>query len=402
MLSKNGARGVAVTRGGAVVAEDLESALSSREVSELTLAAAAAGKDLRQYILDLHRATVNGHACPLPAPDLATRKVHATALGSIIQGDSRHVLKTQVKPESVSLIMTSPPYALVFKKDYGNEDADRYLDWFRTFVPGFLKTLKPNGSLVIDIGGVWKKGRPTRSLYHFELLVMLCREFGLHLAQEFYWWNPAKLPTPAEWVNVRRIRVKDAINCVWWLSRSEYPKASNRRVLQPYSTDMERLLKRGYRNKTRPSGHNISTKFSADNKGSIPPNVIALGNNDSNSAYRRYCQEHGLVEHPAQFPPGLPAMFIHMLTDPGDLVVDPFAGSCVTGAVCEQLKRKWTCIELREDYVEAGRARFLRGSPEPLRVRREPYEIYPPVFDVADCVIPLAADGGKVRPRSTK
>jgi site-specific DNA-methyltransferase (cytosine-N4-specific) len=45
------------------------------------------------------------------------------------------------------------------------------------------------------------------------------------LAQEFFWWNPAKLPTPAEWVTVRRIRVKDAVNCVWWLSPTPWSKA---------------------------------------------------------------------------------------------------------------------------------------------------------------------------------
>jgi site-specific DNA-methyltransferase (cytosine-N4-specific) len=353
-------------------------------------------------LLDLHRGALNGKHAALPAPERTFHKIHSTSLGRIIQGDSRHVMQSHMERESVSLIMTSPPYALVFKKDYGNEDADRYLDWFRTFVPGFLRVLKLNGSLVIDIGGVWKKGRPTRSLYHFELLVMLCREYGLHLAQEFYWWNPAKLPTPAEWVNVRRIRVKDAVNCVWWLSRSEYPKASNRRVLQPYSADMHRLLKNGYRHKTRPSGHNISAKFLANNKGSIPPNLIALGNNDSNSAHRRYCQEHGLVEHPAQFPPALPALFIEMLTDPGDLVLDPFAGSCVTGAVSEQLNRRWTCIELRSDYAKSGQARFLCGGADQLRLRRDPYEIYPPIFGVAADSAPLPSDGGRRKARGSK
>jgi site-specific DNA-methyltransferase (cytosine-N4-specific) len=84
---------------------------------------------------------------------------------------------------------------------------------------------------------------------------MLCREFDFHLAQEFFWWNPSKLPTPAEWVNIRRVRVKDAINCIWWLSRTPWPKASNRRVLIPYSDSMEELLKNGYKAKRRPSGH---------------------------------------------------------------------------------------------------------------------------------------------------
>jgi site-specific DNA-methyltransferase (cytosine-N4-specific) len=166
--------------------------------------------------------------------------------------------------------MTSPPFGLVRKKDYGNEEADLYLEWFRRFANGFKKVLKPNGSVIIDIGGSWKKGQPTRSLYHFELLIMLCKEYGFHLAQEFYWWNPAKLPTPAEWVNIRRVRVKDAVNCIWWLSLTPYPKASNRRVLQPYSDSMKDLFLNGYTPKLRPSGHDISNKFSRDNGGAIP------------------------------------------------------------------------------------------------------------------------------------
>ena len=104
--------------------------------------------------------------------------------------------------------MTSPPFGLVRKKDYGNVDADEYVDWFRPFAAAFHRVMKGDASLVIDIGGAWNKGYPTRNLYHFKLLIMLCEEVGFHLAQDFYWWNPSKLPTPAEWVTVRRIRVK--------------------------------------------------------------------------------------------------------------------------------------------------------------------------------------------------
>ena len=132
------------------------------------------------------------------------------------------------------------------------------------------------GGLVIDIGGAWKPGTPTRSLYHFELLIALCRDYGFHLCQEHYWWNPAKLPTPAEWVNVRRVRVKDAVNCIWWLSKTPWPKASNKRILAPYSNSMKSLLKNGYMPKLRPSGHDISNKFEKDNGGSVPPNLLAM------------------------------------------------------------------------------------------------------------------------------
>jgi site-specific DNA-methyltransferase (cytosine-N4-specific) len=259
---------------------------------------------------------------------------------------------------SIDLVMTSPPFGLVRKKEYGNVAADEYLDWFRPFAAQLNRVLKDSGSLVIDIGGAWEQGQPTRSLYHFKLLIMLCEEYGFHLAQDFYWWNPAKLPTPAEWVTVRRLRVKDAINTIWWLSKTPWPKASNRRVLQPYSPSMKELLKKGYKAKKRPSGHDISDKFSINNGAAIPPNLIALPNTESNGAYQRYCQEHGLPLHPARYPAELPEYFIRMLTDQGDLVVDPFGGSCVTGEVAERLSRRWVCIEMMEEYLAGALSRF--------------------------------------------
>ncbi len=286
------------------------------------------------------------------------REYFSTDLGTIYHGDSLQVLERHIRPSSVDLIMTSPPFALVRKKKYGNVDSGQYLEWFRPFGQAFRRALKDTGSLVIDIGGAWIPGQPTRSLYHYELLIMLCKEFGLHLAQDFFWWNPSKLPTPAEWVTVRRIRVKDAVNCVWWLSPTPWPKASNRRVLAPYSDAMKGLLKNGYKAKLRPSGHDISGKFAIDNGAAIPPNLIAIPNTESNSYYLRYCAEHGLSPHPARFPAALPEYFIRMLTDPGDLVVDPFGGSCVTGEVAERLRRRWVCSEIVEEYVHAAKGRF--------------------------------------------
>ncbi len=328
---------------------------------------------------------------------------HETGLGRIYHGDSLDLL-ADLEPASVDLIMTSPPFGLVRKKEYGNVEAGQYLDWFKPFAVHFHRMLKDTGSLVIDIGGAWNSGRPTRSLYHFKLLIMLCEEFEFHLAQDFYWWNPSRLPTPAEWVTVRRIRVKDAINTVWWLSKTPWPKASNRRVLQPYSKSMRELLEKGYRAKKRPSGHDISEKFSVDNGAAIPPNLIAIPNTESNSYYLRYCQERGITPHPARYPAALPEYFIRMLTDEGDLVLDPFAGSCVTGEVCERLRRRWLCSELVEDYLLGARGRFVRAtvSDAESRTTRDEEDNYyrmphPGLLwnGGADALLP--ADGGRAR-----
>lgn len=329
----------------------------------------------------------------------------STKFGKIIHGDSLQLIEESVTPNSVDLIMTSPPFGLVRKKDYGNVDAKDYIDWFRNFGLLFKRILKEDGSLVIDIGGSWVKGQPTRSLYHFKLLIMLCEEIGFHLAQEFYWWNPSKLPTPAEWVTVRRIRVKDAINCIWWLSPTPYPKASNRRVLQPYSDSMKDLLKNGYKAKKRPSGHDISEKFSVNNQAAIPPNLIALPNTESNSYYLRYCAEHNITPHPARYPAGLPEFFIRMLTEKGDLVVDPFAGSCVTGEVAEKLERRWICLDTVEEYLKAALGRFNQENMTNNGAQEDVYYKIPRpglLWDDKEADAPLPEDGGRERPKKQK
>jgi DNA modification methylase len=266
---------------------------------------------------------------------------------------------------TVDLIMTSPPFALRRKKEYGNVDAEKYIEWFLPFAERFYDILKPNGSLVIDIGGSWIPGKPVRSLYHYELLLALCKKptRKFYLAQEFFWYNPARLPTPAEWVNVRRERVKDAVDCIWWLSKDPHPKANNRNVLQPYSDSMQELLERGYKAKLRPSGHDISTKFSRDNGGAIPPNLLKIANTESNSKYLRACRQFGLKPHPARYPAGVPEFFIKFLTEPDDLVLDPFAGSNVTGEVAEKLNRRWIAFEIVEEYLKGSRFRFEEFCP---------------------------------------
>ena len=285
------------------------------------------------------------------------RRIYDTAYGAAYCDDAR-LLMSQIPDQTVDLVVTSPPYALHFKKEYGNVDKSQYVDWFLPFATEIMRILKPQGSFVLNIAGSYNKGSPTRSLYHFQLLIALCEEIGFYLCQELFWHNPAKLPAPAEWVNVRRIRVKDSVEYIWWLSPSEWPKADNRNVLVPYSDDMKRLLKKGYRTKKRPSGHNITGKFLLENAGAIPENVVRKGNNESNTDYIKACAESGRRPHPARFPAALPEFFIKIATQDGDLILDPFAGSNTTGSVAETLHRRWLAIDSDEQYVESSALRF--------------------------------------------
>jgi DNA modification methylase len=290
---------------------------------------------------------------------------YTTNLGAAYSGDAVDLLRA-LPAGSIDLVVTSPPYALEFQKEYGNATKADYVEWLRPFGEEIKRVLRDDGSFVLNIGGSYNPGHPTRSLYHFKVLLMLCEEVGFHLAQECFWHNPAKLPAPAEWVNVRRQRIKDAVEYVFWLSKTEWPKADNRQVLVEYSKDMKRLIERGYRAKVRPSGHVITSKFQRDHGGSIPSNLIERGNNESNSAYIKACASAGVRPHPARFPAAIPKFFVKLLTDPDAIVLDPFAGSNTTGAVAQDLGRRWLSFELDSGYTQSSRLRFdgLTEAPD--------------------------------------
>lgn len=284
---------------------------------------------------------------------------YSTKNGRAYLGDSLEIM-ARLPAESVDLVVTSPPFPLTFrkKKPYTSVGEDGFVAWFIPYAEQCRRLLKSGGSFIIDLGGVWNKGTPTKSLYQHRLLVALCDQLGFHYAQDFYWYNPAALPAPAEWVNVRRIRVKSAVDLVYWLGKTESPKASNRAVLKAYSRDMLRLIERGYRAKERPSGHNITGKFQKNLGGSIPPNLLEFGNNDSNSSYLKACALAKLPVHPARFPSALPEFFIKLCTDADDVVLDPFAGSNVTGDAAQRLGRRWIAVELAEEFLAGSRFRF--------------------------------------------
>ncbi len=182
------------------------------------------------------------------------------------------------------------------------------------------------------------------------------------MAEDFYWFNPSKLPSPIEWVNKRKMRAKDAVNTVWWFSKTDWPKADISKVLTPYSERMKKLLSNPesyYKPKVRPSGHDIGMSFAKDNGGAIPSNLLQIPNSESNGQYTKWCKLVGTEMHPARFPKRYPEFFIRLLTDPADLVVDIFAGSNTTGSVAERLGRRWQAFEERLDYIAASVFRLL-------------------------------------------
>jgi len=288
---------------------------------------------------------------------------YQTKRGRMYQGLSDVILE---RPEfrsgrlTFQLVFTSPPFPLNRKKRYGNLDGSEYVDWLADIGTSMCEVLSDNGSIVMEMGNSWQSGRPTMSNLALEALLEFQRRNDLYLCQEFIWNNPAKLPTPAQWVNVERIRLKDSHTRLWWMSRSMKPEADNRRVLQPYSAAMEKLLRRGkYNAGSRPSEHKIGKRsFLKNHGGSIPGSVITIANTANSDGYIEYCRTRGVRPHPARMPIDLAEFFIRFLTKEGDLVLDPFSGSNTTGCAAERLGRFWVSIDSDPDYVAGSMGRF--------------------------------------------
>jgi len=308
---------------------------------------------------------------------------HQTKLGKYYIGDSGKLLANDLHKKlrgKVQLIFTSPPFPLNKKKRYGNQQGKAYLKWFSNLAVIFSDLLTEDGSIVIEMGNAWEPKRPIQSLLPLKSLISFTqnKKAGLQLCQKFVCYNPSRLPSPAQWVTIERIRVIDSYTNIWWMSKTDKPKADNKKVLRPYSNSMKELLfKKKYNSGVRPSEHHISeTSFLKDHGGSIMPNVIEIdqmhqesqkrlpenilriANTNSSDYFMMTCKEKGIIPHPARMPLELASFFIEFLTDPGDIVLDPFAGSNTTGFCAERLKRHWVSIEMNEEYGKQSKIRF--------------------------------------------
>lgn len=316
-----------------------------------------------------------------------SKPLYTTGLGAMYCGLSEKVLKSEPLKNlygQAQLIFTSPPFPLNTKKRYGNKQGKEYVRWFANFAPLLKKFLTPDGSIVVEIGNAWEPGRPVMSTTVLQAFLRFLEKGGLHLCQEFVWYNSARLPSPIEWVNKERIRVKDAFTRIWWMSPTDRPKADNRRVLREYSPSMKRLIETGkYNAGPRPAEYHIGAEsFKTDNKGAIPPNVgevdslpsidqtitpkdyeqatnlLKAANTGSRDFYREFCIDKGATIHPARMPKSLVEFFLKFLTEEGDLVLDPFAGSNTTGAIAEKMERRWISVEAEWQYAVHSIGRF--------------------------------------------
>lgn len=271
----------------------------------------------------------------------------------------------------IKLIFTSPPFPLNKKKKYGNLLGEEYVEWLSEFGPLFAEYLTPNGSIVMELGNAWEQGSPTQSTLPYEALLGFLNTGKLKLCQEIIYHNPATLPTPAQWVTIERIRLKNSTSKLWWMARTAKPDADNRRILKPYSKSMVELLKRGkYNHGKRPSEHRVSEKgFLKEHPGAIRPNLIQVSNTGNYSAYQSFCNDRNISLHPARMPDKVAELFIEFLTREDEIVLDPFSGSNTTGVTADRLKRNWISIEAKPDYAASGVSWFNTKRADALLFR---------------------------------
>ncbi len=260
----------------------------------------------------------------------------------IIKGDCLKVLGKRVPYSSVDLVVTSPPYADQRKSNYGGIHPDNYVDWFLPRSEAIRKTLKPTGSFILNIKEKVVKGE--RHTYVMELVLGM-RKQGWRWVDEYIWHK--KNCYPGKWPN----RFRDSWERLLHFTIESDFKMRQNEVMVPIGNWAEsRLRNLSETDRIRDlsknkNGFGKKVENWVGRNSAYPTNVLHMAT------------ECGFKGHPATFPPQLPAWFIRLFTDPGDIVLDPFAGSGTTLVVAKELNRKGIGIDLSSEYCELMRKR---------------------------------------------
>ncbi len=272
-----------------------------------------------------------------------------------------------IEPESIDLLMTSPPYPLLNPKAYGNVPPDRWVGWMLELCDKWRTLLTPEGSMMINVGPCWKQGVPAQQLHVERLLVKLEDELDMHLLQRLDWHSPTKMPSPLSWVGIKRMRVTSSVEPLLWLSTNPNAKGNNRHVLRQYSPEGLRSIDKP-RLKVRPSGFAFGAGSFRNQGGSIPPSLItATPTGLEETRYRKAARVAGGIPHPAVLPAAVARFGIQLATDEGDTVYDPMSGSGTVFAEAIKLDRKAIASERSLEYLESS---MIRCGVEMLEMKR--------------------------------
>lgn len=261
------------------------------------------------------------------------------SVGKLYYGDNLEVMPEKLADESVSLIMTSPPYADARKRTYGGIPPEKYVEWFLPRAEEMKRVLRPDGSIVINIKEGARNGE--KMTYVWELIMALRQETGFRWVEEYIWHKTTA--APGKWPN----RFRDQWERLLHFTKQNSFKMNQRAVMVPVGDWVEQRLANLSENDNErqesATGSGIGRKMSAwkGRKYVYPGNVLHGP---------PVCNNTG---HSAAYPEWLPEFFIKLFTDEGDAVLDPFSGSGTTVRVAQRLDRIGIGIELHPPTSES-------------------------------------------------
>ncbi|MDE1879148.1 MAG: site-specific DNA-methyltransferase [Euryarchaeota archaeon] len=278
---------------------------------------------------------------------LRPKGIFGTSRGVSLVGDALETLRT-LPPNTFDLVVTSPPYD--GQPRYG--DGERYdRDWYEGYFLDVTREvhrlLRPRGSFVLNYRS--KRGGSERGTLQYELVFALRRQ-GFLFCEDFVWGKPS--PPPGRF---RRF-LKDAVEYCYQFAKTEDWQFFPEQCLLPARWDAKdrarrRALPQNYVRVSEPSGQGRRRALAGPDL--VRPSTLLLFEPEF---------AKNPTEHPARFPVELPEFFVRLLTRPGDLVLDPFAGTGTTAVAAERWGRRWVLCE--------ADARYARGLPARLETPR--------------------------------
>jgi DNA modification methylase len=291
----------------------------------------------------------------------------STELGAAIWSLSDDVFDALNAP--ITLCLTSPPYPLRNSRAYGNPSVSEYIEFIVESIRPIARNLVDGGSICLNISNdIFEPGSPARSLYREKLVIALAEELRLYKLDELIWNNPCKPPSPVMWASRTRQQLNATYEPIIWLSNNpKRVKADNRRVLEPHSEKHLDFVRKGGVKKA--GSHSDGAywvrpgSYGKETQGKIPRNILTFPHNcQSQSLYKARARELQLPPHGAPYPLALATFLIRFLSEPDDLVVDPFSGSLTTGLAAENEGRRWLLTECMWEYLRGGGERFNHCS----------------------------------------
>jgi len=257
-----------------------------------------------------------------------------------IVGDCEQIL-WEVPDKSVNLILTSPPYAGIeekYRAGFAAPPPELYCDWFIPKVKEFHRVLADNGSFILNIDDKVIDG--FRHPYVYELVVRIVKETGFQLFERINWNKGKCLCHPK--------RFRNPVEHVFWFAKGKNFTFHLDEMRLPYSAVSLKRMKKPLKKRFARTEENQDTteykNWGPNAKGALPSTLLNIS-----SVTRRRSNKHF-----AMFPEKFAEYFIKGASNPGDLVLDPFAGAFTTCIAAKRLGRNYCGVDIFKEYVADG------------------------------------------------